>query len=153
MIHVPPLAFQPMDTGFLPSQLLDVVTELTEVVLEENAIMAEGLPAGIAANLDRKLELSDSYEDLCAEVIEGQRNALAADPELARKLIVAVVRLRDVTAENLMRLEAALDASRRRVEAVMTAMRAEAGSTAAYGPGGGVPLGARLAAFSQDFHC
>jgi hypothetical protein len=153
MIPFPPLVLQPMETGFLPGQLLDVVTELTEVVLEENAIMAEGLPAGIAANLDRKLELSDTYEDLCAEVIEGRRDSLAADPELARRLIMAVVRLREVTAENLVRLDAAMDASRRRVEAVMAAMRAEAGNAAPYGPGGAVPLGARLAAFSRDFHC
>lgn len=136
----------------LPSQLLEVVTELTEVIVEENSIMADGMPAAVVATIDRKLELSDTYEDMCAEMMETQRDSLAADPVLARKLMEAVLRLREVTAENLTRLEAAMDASRRRVEAVMAAMRSDARETTPYGPKGGVPLGARLAGFSQDFH-
>ncbi len=140
-------------SAFLPGQLLDVVTELTEIVREENACMAEGLPAGVGATVDRKRELSDVYEYLCAELLDEQKDSLTADPDLARKLMDAVVRLREVTAENLTRLEAAVTASRRRVEAVMAAMREEIGVTSPYGPSGDVPLGARLAAFSQDIHC
>lgn len=148
---------QPLHTvesiGVLPGQLLDVVTELTEIVLDENTSLAEGLPAHFGATVERKRELSHTYEDLCAELLDQRRDALAADPELARKLMEAVIRLREATAENLTRLEAAMNASRRRVEAVMAAMRQEVGATSSYGPRGNVPLGARLAAFSQDIHC
>lgn len=136
----------------LPSKLLDVVSELTEVILEENSVMAGGMPAAVVATIDRKLELSDAYEELCAEMMETQRDSLAADPLMAGKLMEAVLRLREVTAENLIRLEAAMNASKRRVEAVMAAMHSEAQVAAPYGANGEVPIGARLAAFGQDFH-
>lgn len=153
MLPIAPQLQFPLDAGdHLPSQLLDVVTELTEVLLEENAIMADGMPAAVVATLDRKIELSDAYEDLCAEVMETRRDRLTADPLVARRLMDAVLRLREVTAENLTRLEAAMGASRRRVEAVMTAMHSEARIGAPYGAKGDIPIGARLAAFGQDFH-
>lgn len=136
----------------LPGQLLAVIGELTEVMMEENAFMAEGMPAAVAETVDRKLELSDSYEELYAELADTRAELLAGDPDFAAKLMEAVVRLREVTAENLTRLEAAMDASKRRVEAVMAAMRSTLRENAPYGAKGDVPLGARLAAFGRDYH-
>ena len=49
-------------------------------------------------------------------------------------------------------VSAAIAASRRRVEAVMTAIRADARENATYSATGDIPLAARLAAFGQDFH-
>lgn len=136
----------------LPERLLAVVAELTSVMQEENAALAEGLPASVSANVDRKLELSDNYDELYAELADTQAELLAADPDFAHKLMDAVLQLRQVTAENLTRLDAAMSASRRRVEAVMAAMRATAQENAPYGAKGEVPLNARLAAFGKDYH-
>lgn len=138
--------------GDLPAQLLAVIAELTEVMLEENDVMAEGLPAAVVATVDRKLELSDTYEELYAELADHRVKILAHDPEFATKLMEAVLRLREVAAENLTRLDAAMSASKRRVEAVMAAMRSSARENAPYGPDGDVPLNARLAAFGKDYH-
>lgn len=132
--------------------LMDVVTELVEVIREENATLAEGLPAAVATTIDRKIELSDAYEELCGELAETAPEMLAADPAFAAKLMEAVVALRTATDENLVRLEAAMTASRRRVEAVMAAMRSSAGENAPYNAKGAVPLNARLAAFGRDYH-
>jgi hypothetical protein len=136
----------------LPGQLMSVITELTEVIEEENAVMAEGIPAAVVNTVDRKLELSDAYEELLAELVDSKPASLSADPELARKLMESVLALREVTQENLLRLEAAMNASKRRVEAVMSAMRSEAQVAQPYSAKGEIPLGARLAAFGKDFH-
>lgn len=136
----------------LPSQLLAVIGELTTVMMEENAFMAEGMPAAVAETVDRKLELSDSYDELFAELADNRAQLLAADPDFTARMMAAVVRLREVTAENLTRLEAAMEASRRRVEAVMAATRSTLRDHAPYGANGDVPLGARLAAFGKDYH-
>lgn len=138
--------------GRLSARLMDVIAELTEVIQEENAIMAEGMPAGVVRTLDRKLELSDSYEELLEMLVENKPAALTANPEFARKLMDSVLVLRQATQENLARLDAAMTASKRRVEAVMTAMRSEASVAAPYGAKGEIPLEARLAGFSKDFH-
>ena len=136
----------------LPDRLLSVVAELTTVMVEENAALAEGLPACVSANIDRKLELSDNYDELYAELADKQADILASDPEFAHKLMNAVVELRQATAENLTRLDAAMAASRRRVEAVMRAVRAAAQENVPYGAKGDIPLNARLAAFGKDYH-
>jgi|AGTN01.3.fsa_nt_gi FlgN protein. len=136
----------------LPGQLMSVIAELTDVIEEENAVMAEGMPAAVINTVDRKQALSDAYEELLAELVETRSSSLAADPDMARKLMDAVLALREVTQENLVRLEAAMNASKRRVEAVMAAMRSEARIAQPYGAKGDIPLGARLAAFGKDFH-
>ncbi|MCR6632562.1 MAG: hypothetical protein NVV74_22345 [Magnetospirillum sp.] len=136
----------------LTEMLMSVVTDLTEVIEEENALMAEGMPAAVTATIDRKLELSDAYEDLYAELVENRRDCLTADPAFANRLMEAVLHLREVTTENMARLEAAMQASRRRVEAVMAAMRSTIAEDGPYSAKGEVPIGARLAAFGKDFH-
>lgn len=136
----------------LPQKLMTVVADLTDVILEENALMAEGMPAAVAKTIDRKLELSDSYEDLYAELVETHRDYLANDPEYASRLMEAVLQLREATTENLTRLDAAMEASRRRVEAVMAAMRSSVSENIPYNAKGDVPLNAKLAAFTKDFH-
>lgn len=153
MLPSAPLMHSMADShGQLPGQLMSVIAELTDVILEENAVMAEGIPAAVMTTVDRKLELSDIYEDLLAEMIETKPACLTSDPELARKLMDAVMALRHATQENLVRLEAAMNASKRRVEAVMAAMRSEAKVDATYSAKGEIPLGARLAGFGKDFH-
>ncbi|MGE5517947.1 MAG: flagellar protein FlgN [Bacteroidota bacterium] len=148
---------RPMNIGSdhhsdLPEHLLLVIAELTDVITEENTVMAEGMPAAVVATVDRKLELSDTYEELYAELADNRAEILAQDPEFATKLMEAVLLLREVTAENLTRLDAAMTASKRRVEAVMAAMRSAARESAPYSAKGDVPLNARLAAFGKDYH-
>lgn len=135
----------------LPEQLLLVVNDLIEVIEEENAIMAEGLPASLVTTIERKLDLSEVYEDLCADAAEYCPDLLSNDPDFADALVEAVTRLREVTTENLARLEAAMEASRRRVEAVMDAMRESVRENAPYTADGEIPVEDRLPPLSRDF--
>lgn len=136
----------------LGEKLLYVISELTEVMMEENFILADGIPASLAANVDRKLELSDDYEELYAELVDNQSELLSTDPAFAHKLLEAVLQLRETASENLERLDAAMNASKLRVEAVMAAMRTTVSENLPYSATGTVPLNARLAAFGKDHH-
>lgn len=136
----------------LPEQLLLVVNDLIDVIEEENAILGEGVPASLVSTIERKLHLSDTYEDLCADMGEFCPDLLAQEPDFADALVEAVTRLREVTTENLARLDAAMNASRQRVEAVMDAMRETVRENAPYGPDGDVPVEDRLPPIAKDFH-
>lgn len=133
--------------------LMEVITELAAVMVEENAILAAGYPAGLSATSDRKIDLSNEYADLWDEVSADAAELLAADPGFTHRLMAAVTALRGVAAENAVRLEAAMTASRQRVEAVLQALHGESRSgTTCYGADGGVPLAARLTYLGTNYH-
>jgi len=131
--------------------LLEVVTELAAVMDEENRLLAAGYPAGLVATSDRKGELTAEYADLWEQVRAEAAQALAADPDFARTLMQAVGDLRQVANENLARLEAAMTASRRRVEAALAALRDEAASGQTYGADGEMML-AHFPSAGTNFH-
>jgi len=131
--------------------LLEVVTELAAVMDEENRLLAAGFPAGLVATSDRKGELTAEYADLWDQVRAEAAQALAADPDFARTLMQAVGDLRQVANENLARLEAAMTASRRRVEAALAALHEDAASGRTYGADGEMML-AHFPSAGTNFH-
>ena len=133
-------------------RLLRVIAELTEQMERENADLAAGLPASVAQDIDRKCELADLYADLYEELRAAYPDLLSYPGSLADRMTAAVLRLRAVADENLTRLQAATEASRRRIEAVLAAARSAGRAHATYGANGEIPLGARLAAFARDYH-
>lgn len=132
--------------------LLETVTELSEVIAEENVTLASGYPAGLALTSERKTELAAEYAELWEDLGADGAAALAADPEFGRALIAAVNHLRQAAGENITRLEAAMNASRRRVEAVLEALRQDARVSGTYGAKGDIPLELRLPPVGANFH-
>lgn len=132
--------------------LLHTVTELTEVIAEENMTLASGFPAGLAQTTERKSELANEYAELWEDLGHEGAAALAADPEFGHALMEAVNNLRQIAAENITRLEASMAASRRRVEAVLEALRRDTRQNATYGEKGDVPLELRLPTIGANFH-
>jgi hypothetical protein len=132
--------------------LLETVTELSEVIAEENITLASGYPAGLALTSERKTELAAEYAELWEDLGVDGAAALAADPEFGRALIAAVNHLRQAAGENITRLEAAMNASRRRVEAVLEALRQDARVSGTYGAKGDIPLELRLPPVGANFH-
>jgi len=131
--------------------LLEIVTELALVMDEENRLLAEGMPAGLVGTVARKTELTADYAGLWEAVRTGLSQTLAADPEFAETLTQAVGDLREIATENVARLEAAMVASRRRVEAALSALRDEAGVGRPYGSDGETVL-ARYPVVGTNFH-
>lgn len=131
--------------------LLEVVTELAAVMEEENRLLAAGFPAGLVGTSERKGELTAEYADLWDQLRAEAAQALAADPDFVRLLMQSVGDLRQVANENLARLEAAMTASRRRVEAALAALHDDAASGRTYGADGELLL-AHFPTAGANFH-
>lgn len=121
------------DCHLAVSRLLSVMTDLMDVLYEENQILCAGLPAGLSNLADRKQQLSDDYADYSAEVMDLFANQIAADPHLLNQLMTQGQALRDLTRDNMTLLESAMAASNRRIEAVMAAIRSHDQNNRTYG--------------------
>jgi hypothetical protein len=132
--------------------LLLTVSELNEIIRHENSVLASGYPAGLAVNAERKTELAWDYAEMWEELGPEGVSILARDPEFGQVLTAAVTALRRSTQENLNRLDAAMTASRRRIESVITALQDTVPRSAGYGANGSVPLELRLPPLGTDFH-
>ncbi|MDA8231367.1 MAG: hypothetical protein M0006_08510 [Magnetospirillum sp.] len=117
-------------------ELMQVMAELRAVFLAENDLLRRGLPAKLVEMVDRKTELSEEFSSLYRDVFVQHADDLAANPELRERLVETGHELQDLSRENMWRLEAALNATRRRVEAVMAAIRAHDSQPRTCGDGG-----------------
>lgn len=116
--------------------LIAVVDELIEVVVEENALLARGLPASLSTLTRRKNELADELERWASDVATRKLDIRSCSGALRQTYIDRVQVLRTVMDENVERLRTAIEASRRRIDAVMQAIRSEVGSTSMYSADG-----------------
>ena len=130
-------------SGRVIAELFDVIDELSDIIAAENDLLGRGMPAALSEFGDLKNALAESFQDLSAEVMVEHAQALAADPDTARRLVEAGNALKRLTGENLDRLSSAIDASRRRIDAVMAAIKAHDQEHSTYG-GKPLSLGGRL---------
>lgn len=108
--------------------LLETMDELADVLAIENDFLDRGLPAALSEVAARKSELADEYRDACEEVLSSHRDELQSRPELMERLASAGTELHCLTHENMARLEVALAATQRRIDAVMAAVQASGDS-------------------------
>jgi hypothetical protein len=106
-------------------KLLALMDEFITLVVEENATLARGLPSSLALVAARKGELACEFE-LWVKAANARAIRLETAPEPVRtQFIERLAVFQTVMEENVARLEAAIEASRRRIDAVMTAIRQE----------------------------
>jgi len=117
-------------------QLIDLLDELIEVVIEENEWLAQGMPASRSKQIARKVELADLLKQWTDEIQTAQVSIRTSDERLQSKFRDRMNLLKVEMDENIVRLKAAIEASRRRVEMVMTAIRDQVKRSAPYTPGG-----------------
>jgi hypothetical protein len=110
---------------------LDVlIDELIAVIDDENALLASGMPASLAATTGRKSNLASSIEASLKTI--GAAGPVTDEERAYLDLRVGFVQR--LAQENLSRLAGAIGASRRRIAAVVAAVRDEGQSkTPAYG--------------------
>jgi len=114
------------------ADIIDLVETLIRVINEENRQLANGLPASLSTAVADKGKLAINLETR-VEAIKAQTISLAAAAPLLRQQLVDRSNvLSDAMIENTTRLRAAIEATRRRVEAVMRAVRDDATSNGAY---------------------
>jgi flagellar biosynthesis/type III secretory pathway chaperone len=117
-------------------QLLDLSYQLASVVEEENRLLAMGFPSSLAATTDEKLRLSREIEAVMADA-DAKRRTAAANIDQRSELARSIRRIEEAVQENSGRLEGAIHATKRRIAAVMSAVRDEVGSeTKTYGSRG-----------------
>jgi hypothetical protein len=115
-----------MDRNPALENFVGVMGKLKAIIENENEFLERGLPATLLATTKRKSVLSREYGALSNELLDGAVDQLLADPDLQVKLVAAGAELQAMTTENRALLEKAVTASRRRIDAVMDAVRASA---------------------------
>jgi hypothetical protein len=117
-------------------QLITLIDELIEVVIEENEWLAQGLPASRSKQIMRKIELADVLKKWTDEIKSAQLIIQTSDEKLRTKFKDRMDLLKAEMDENIVRLKGAIEASRRRIEAVMRAIREQSSGSAPYTPVG-----------------
>ena len=105
------------------TDLVSVMEELKMVIETENEHMTRGLPPSILDTGLEKSLLSEEFRQLYAE-IAGEEGIDIDDPALQEQVMKANAELQELSEENTDLLNKALSATRRRVDAVMEAIRA-----------------------------
>ncbi len=116
--------------------LIALIDELIVVVCEENMELAKGLPASRSRQLDDKNRLAGLFEQRVAECARHTASLDVRDRVLREQLMAHISDLRSAMDENLVRLRAAIEASNRRIEAVMQAIREQIAHASPYGASG-----------------
>lgn len=112
------------ETASTVAALMAVMRDLADLLREENALLRRGLPAQAVAGTNRKADLANDYAELMMLARFRHLDAIKATPELRLPLLDVSRELDSLSQENMMRLEAAMQATRRRIESVMNAVRA-----------------------------
>jgi hypothetical protein len=136
MTSSPPLQPAIVEASSRIEDLVELIDALIDVVTEENIALAIGLPASQSKFTARKLELSDLFEQWVKQV--SMKNVLLSTPNraLQMKVLDRIEQLRVAMDENLVRLRAAIEASQRRIDAVMAAIREQMADNSPYGSNG-----------------
>lgn len=144
----PPLQPASPDDGSRLEDLVELIERLIDVVTEENIALAMGLPASQSQHTAIKLELSELFEAWVKEV--GRKNMLlrTSDRQLQARVLTGLERLSSAMEENVTRLRAAIEASQRRIDAVMAAIREQISDSAPYGANG--RISAQSASYARN---
>ncbi len=124
-------------------RIITLIDAMVGVIEEENALLAKGLPASLSEVVGRKASLAAELEQWTLAVRQRKLRLETADPELCAWMRRRGADLQTAMEENVARLEAAILASRRRIEAVMRAMRDQMAERGAYQANGRVAAAAR----------
>ena len=106
------------------TEFVGVMGKLRAVIEAENAFLSDGLPATLLDTTTLKGALSNEYAQRSNDLVDAAKGQILSDPVLHDKLVKAGAELCALSEENRYLLTKALSATRRRVEAVMDAVRA-----------------------------
>lgn len=129
--------------------LIALVGELTDLICDENALLARGLPASISQNVAHKAMLSAALGDWLVRIRRGDDAFVHADRAAVLVLVDGLRHLQAEMAENMSRLGHAMAVTRRRIEAIMSAVREQTGTRGTYGRDGVRERGRERAGFGD----
>lgn len=115
------------------TEIITLLDEMLVVIGEENGRLASGLPASLAQSVGRKTQLSADFEQFLGAMRRGEIDVHAASPDLLATLIARLKTLRPLMDDNTRLIRAAMLATRRRIDAIMQALRSEPAPVSGYG--------------------
>jgi hypothetical protein len=118
--------------------LVELIDSLVDVINEENVVLAMGLPASQSRLTQQKMVLAEQFEKWVAEVSMRQVLLCTPDRALQEKVLQRIECLRRSMDENMIRLRAAIEASQRRIDAIMGAIREQIADNSPYRANGRV---------------
>lgn len=118
--------------------LVALIDALIEVVTEENAALASGLPASQSRFTEQKARLAGFFETWVSEASAQRIKLHTPDKVLQARFVNRMECLRRAMEENVIRLRAAIEASQRRIDAVMAAIREQISEISPYNSNGRV---------------
>jgi len=116
--------------------LVALIDEFIAVVREENAMLARGLPASLSVVARRKAELAAAFEVWVNAATERTFRIDMASEPVRKRFLDRLSFFQETMNDNIAHLEAAMEASRRRIDAVMAAIREEMIEASPYGANG-----------------
>jgi RNase H-fold protein (predicted Holliday junction resolvase) len=103
--------------------LIALIDELIAVVSAENLELAQGLPASRSKQIARKTELAEAFEKWVKEISAQKISVQTSDERLRSIFAERLQQLQAAMDENIVGLRAAIAASKRRIDAVMSVIR------------------------------
>lgn len=117
--------------------LLALLDDMILVIAEENALMAAGIPGSTSPVVARKRDLADALSRWIAALRSGEIVLARADRTLRARLVEKNEVLRRQLDANVGSLRASMAATRRRIDAIMRAIREQsAPAPSRYGANG-----------------
>jgi len=113
--------------------IVALLDEMLVVIAEENGRLADGLPASLAQSVARKTQLSVDFENFLSAMRRGDLDVHAASPSMLATLIARLTTLKPLMDDNTRRIRASMLATRRRIDAIMQALRGERTPARGYG--------------------
>lgn len=114
-------------------RIIDLLDEMLKVIAGENERLKTGLPASLAQSLERKTQLSAEFEAFLLAMHRGEFDVRAATPHSFSEMIERLNAIRPLLDENTSLIRASMRASRRRIDAIMTALRQQNSASRGYG--------------------
>ncbi|RYE60836.1 MAG: flagellar protein FlgN [Hyphomicrobiales bacterium] len=105
------------------TELVGLIDELVALIDGENAYLESGLPSAVSRSTGRKAELGAELDLWVRQVRSGEVDLAIASPMVRRRLTERAEVLDEAIRENMVRLQAGIDATRLRVDAIMRAIR------------------------------
>ena len=139
---VPP---QSEDPNAALASALALIDELVQVIECENETLGRGFPASLVGTTTRKNALGAAFEVWVTSVRSQAVDLTQCDDRLRAQLVERTKVLNETVSENVARLRTAIDASHRRLDALMRAIREDIAQSAPYGANGRVAAAARAA--------
>jgi len=135
MTRMSPMASAPGEPNLRVSDMLDLLDELHDLVEGENRLLAGGIPASLSHTLARKSTLARRL-DVSLAAMRAPGFKAATDPDDLASLVSKLQTLRVLMNDNTRMIKRSLDSTRRRIDAIMKALRSAPGRVASYGADG-----------------